>query len=140
VPDDPSGRSPSAADNLHPAHPDGAAFVAVEPEADRIRAPAIDAVTVEVVEKIKGSVTAGGVRTIKAVPRLPAAAAGHRQPRGFVLHALQGTSVPRQPAMIRDAIATLETDLRPGPTPDGRHGYSPSLAAALSFQRAPSSM
>ena len=66
-----SGRSPSAADNLHPAHPDGAPFVAVEPEADRIRAPAVDAVTVEVVEKIKGSVTAGGVRTIKVGPRLP---------------------------------------------------------------------
>src|SRR5690349_11721925 len=108
-----SGRSTSVADNLHAAHPDGAPFVAVEPEADGIRAPAVDAMTVEVVEKIKGSVTAGGVRTIKAVPRLPAAAAGHRQPRGFVLHALQGTSVPRQPATIGDARRNAARGYRP---------------------------
>ena len=94
--DDPSGGSTSVADRLHPAHPDAAPFVAVEPEADGVHAPAVDAMTVEVVEEIEGPVTAGGVGAIEAVPRLPAPAAAHRQPRGFVLHALQGTAARRR--------------------------------------------
>jgi hypothetical protein len=94
--DDPSRGSTSAADRLHPAHPDAAPIMAVEPEADGVHAPVVDAMTVEVVEEIEGPVTAGGVGAIEAVPRLLAPAAAHRQPRGFVLHELQGTAARRR--------------------------------------------